>query len=120
VNTPFQYREPSDPGVDILMRIIRLPALFRRIYAWYLRHIRRDPITAGLVLGLSRKTTTEHYALVAKREAYRARFYQAWNQAGLDFVLTVPNAMPALPLGGMRNSIGSVGYSFLFNIVGAN
>lgn len=74
-------------------------------------------MTAGLVSGLSQKTTAENYALVAKREAYRAKFHEAWNQAGVDFVLTVPNAMPALPLGGMGNSLGSIGYTFLFNLV---
>ena len=105
--------------MDILLRITRLPSIFRTIYAWYLRHIRRDPIAAGLVSGLSRKTTAEHFALVTKREGYRARFHEAWNQAGIDFLLTVPNATPALPLGGSVNSIGSVGYSFLFNLVSA-
>ena len=59
----------------------------------------------------------EHFALVAERESYRAKFHEAWNQSGVDFLVTVPNAMPALPLGGMRNSIGSVGYTFLFNMV---
>ena len=114
---PFQFCEPNDPGVARLLRIIWLPKLLRAVYAWYLRHIRCDPITADLVVGLSRKTSAQHYTLVARREAYRARFHQAWSDSGVDFVLTVPNAMPALPLGGMKNSVASCGYSFLFNLL---
>ena len=114
---PFQFLEPNDPGVNILLCIAGLPSIFRKIYVWYLHYIRRDPMAAGLVSGLSRKTVAEHFALVTKREDYRARFHKEWNKEGFDFLLTVPNAMPAFPLGGMGNSIGSVGYSFLFNLV---
>ncbi|KAF8579665.1 amidase signature enzyme [Ramaria rubella] len=114
---PFQFREPNDPFVHMVRRILLLPRILRTMYSWYLRYIRRDPITAGLVKVISRKTTVEQFGLVAQREGYRAKFHEAMKNAGVDFLLTVPNAMPALPLGGMKNSAGSIGYSFIFNLL---
>ena len=32
-------------------------------------------------------------------------------------ILTVPNAMPALPHGAMKDAVSSCGYTFLFNMV---
>ncbi|KIJ42425.1 hypothetical protein M422DRAFT_208930 [Sphaerobolus stellatus SS14] len=117
VMKPFQFKEPNDPGVIRLLKVLRLSSIVRTLYCWYLRYIRRDEITAGLIAGLYKKTTTEHYALVAQREGYRFRCFEAWQDAGIDFLLTVPNALPAIPLGGMKHGIGNVGYTFLFNIL---
>ncbi|KAF8526593.1 amidase signature domain-containing protein [Hysterangium stoloniferum] len=117
VMRPFQFLEPNDPGLHKVIKLLRLPSIIRTLYTWYYRYIRRDPITAGLISGMYRKTTAEHYGLVAQREGYRARFFEAWQEARIDFLLTVPNATPALPLGGMKNTIASIGYSFLFNIL---
>jgi len=117
VMKPFLFMEPNDPGVVTLLRLIRLPWIFRKVYTWYLRYFRRDEITAGLVEVISKKTTTEHYALVAQREAYRFRFFEAWQESEIDFLLTVPNPLPAVPLDGMSDSMMTLGYTFLFNIV---
>lgn len=117
VMRPFQFLEPNDTGVSVFLRILRLPKILRRLYAWYCHYIRRDPILAGLIRVLSPKTTTEQFALVARREAYRAKFFQAWKESDIDFLLTVPHSLPALPHKKSDNSIGSIMYSFLFNIV---
>lgn len=114
---PFQFLEPNDTGVAILLKIIKLPKIVRKLYAWYWQYIRKDPILAGLIRDLGPKTAVEQFVLVARREAYRARFFQTWKESGIDFLLTVPHSMPALPHKGSGNSIGSVMYSFLFNIV---
>lgn len=109
--------EPNDPGMVVLLKLLHLPRIMRAIYCCYLRYIRRDPLTADLVAGLYRKTTTEHFALVAQREAYRMAFFEAWQDAGIDFMLTAPNALPAMPLGGMKYGLGALGYTLLFNLV---
>jgi len=97
-----------------------------KLYAWYYRYIRRDPIYAGLIDGFYEKTVPEYYALIARREDYRNRWFKVWRGAevegrqgdqGVDFILTVPNGLPAVPHGGMRHGWKACGYTFLFNLV---
>ncbi|KAG6334990.1 hypothetical protein ID866_4091, partial [Astraeus odoratus] len=110
VAKPFRSFEGNDAGA----------------YAWYLRYIRRDSIYAGLVENFYEKTVEEYYTLIAQREDYRARWFQLWRGAqvdgslgdnGIDFVLTVPNALPAVPHRGMRHGWKACGYTFLFNLL---
>ena len=107
-------------------RALRLPRFIMKIYSWYLRYIRRDPIYAGLVNDFHEKTLSEYYALIAKREDYRARWFRVWRDTevegglgdkGVDFILTVPNPLPAVPHRGMRHGWKACGYTFLFNLV---
>lgn len=79
--------------------------------------MRRDELFAGLLSGLHKKTVAEHFKLVAAREGYRARWHEAWNTAGIDFLLSAPNALPAVPNGGMKTGWKVCGYTFLFNLV---
>ncbi|EPQ53515.1 amidase signature enzyme [Gloeophyllum trabeum ATCC 11539] len=109
--------ENNDPGMKQAMALYRLPRWLKRIYAWYLRYIRRDDVYAGLVEGWHSKSAQEIFALVAKREEYRARWFDFWNETGIDFVLTCPNAMPAVPHRGMRDAFTNCLYSFLFNLL---
>lgn len=94
-----------------------LPHWLRRLYAWYIRHIKCDALYASFIDTWSRKTVAEYWSLVAKREIYRKRWFDMWQREELDFVLTVPNALPALPHGGVKDGIFACGYTFLFNIV---
>ncbi|GJJ10268.1 hypothetical protein Clacol_004494 [Clathrus columnatus] len=114
---PFQFLEPNDTGVSLLLRVLNLPKLIRKLYAWYWRYIRKDPTLAGLISNFGRKTIIEQYALVVRRESYRAQFYKMWKEADIDFLLTVPHSLPGIPHKGSGKSIGSIMYSFLFNIV---
>jgi len=59
----------------------------------------------------------EYQQLVVQRERYRLDFLQTWIEHGIDILLTVPNATPAVPHGGLGKSFASCGYTFLFNIV---
>lgn len=94
-----------------------LPRFVQKTYIWWVRYIKRDSIYAGLLDGWREKTIAEYWALVAQREAYRAKWFSAWKDAGLDFLLTVPNALPAVPNDGMKYGFKSCGYTFLFNLV---
>lgn len=101
------------------MRWFRLPRVLQRMYVWYVRYIRRDETYAGLLEGWHERTVEEYFGLIAQREGYRERWFDAWNAAGLDFLLTVPNALPAVPHDGMKHGFKACGYSFLFNLVSA-
>lgn len=97
--------------------MLRVPRVLKRLYAWYLRYIRRDALYAGLIEAWHEKTVEEYLALVAHREAYREQWFDMWDAHKLDFVLTVPNALPAVPHGGMKEGFKACGYTFLFNVV---
>ncbi|KAH7904205.1 amidase signature enzyme [Hygrophoropsis aurantiaca] len=134
-SAPLFSFEPNDAGMVPAFRGFRLPRVVMRLYAWYHRYIRRDPIYAGLVEGWHTKTVPEFWALIAKREAYRGRWFGVWRgtkvgrvgvtagadglpeDEGVDFILTVPNALPAVPHKGMRHGWKACGYTFLWNLL---
>lgn len=99
------------------MLMFAVPRWMKRLYAWYLRYIRGDKLYAGLVEVWHEKRITDYWPLVAKREDYRKRWFDMWQKEDLDFVLTVPNALPAVPHGGMKEGFKACGYTFLFNLV---
>ena len=63
------------------------------------------------------KDGQEFYALAAQREKYKLKWHDWWTEQELDFLLTVPNAMPAMKHDGGKLGWKSCGYSFLFNVV---
>jgi Asp-tRNA(Asn)/Glu-tRNA(Gln) amidotransferase A subunit family amidase len=113
----FRTGETNDRGAAQMSFWANLPSPIRYIYYLYVRYIRRDPIWAGLLRHFGAKSSAETWKWVAKREAYRARFHAWWNEQSLDFLLTPPNATPAVPHGGMHDAVSSCGYTFLFNLV---
>ena len=82
-----------------------------------MRYILRDPLYAAGLSAMHTKSVPELYKVVAKREMYRKRWADAWDEAGVDFVLTAPNALPAVPHGGMKKGWKICGYTVLFNLV---
>lgn len=117
VTRPMRYGEWNDLGVQQARIMFALPRWVKRLYAWYIRHVRKDEVYAGLVENWYEKSVEEYLGLIAKREDYRARWFEMWNAEGLDFVLTVPNSLPAVPHGGMKQGWKACGYTFLFNLV---
>jgi len=114
---PMRVFESNDPGVQQALAMFRTPRFIKRIYAWYLRYIRGDEIYAGLIENWFEKSVPEYLALVSKREAYREQWFEFMRDQALDFVLTVPNSLPAVPHGGMKEGFKACGYTFLFNIL---
>ncbi|OBZ77619.1 Acetamidase [Grifola frondosa] len=114
---PIRWGEWNDTGVVQALRMFRVPGFIRRLYAWYLRHIKQDALYATLVENWYEKSVPEYMALVARREGFRERWYNMMREQALDFVLTVPNALPAVPHGGMREGWKACGYTFLFNML---
>lgn len=114
---PIGTVESNDIGMHQASIWFSLPWPLQCLYVWWVRHVRRDEIYAGLLEGWREKSIAEYYTLVARREDYRARWHEAWARSGIDFLLTVPNALPAVPHGGMKYGFKVCGYSFLFNLV---
>ncbi|KAJ8481355.1 hypothetical protein ONZ51_g6055 [Trametes cubensis] len=114
---PIRWGETNDPGVREARIAFALPRFMKRLYAWYLRYIRHDDTYAGLVENCSEKTVEQYLGLIAKREGYREQWFEKLKNEAIDFVLTVPNALPATPHGGMKSGFKGCGYTFLFNIL---
>ncbi|KAL8907209.1 MAG: hypothetical protein Q9171_005961, partial [Xanthocarpia ochracea] len=119
---PFRTFERNDPGASLLSLFASLPFPFRYIHYLWTKYIRKDPFWAELSYGIRERTVREQWELVAQREAYKASWHQWWqdqeneDRKKLDVILTVPNATPAVPHGGMRDALASCGYTFLFNL----
>ncbi|KAK9467686.1 amidase signature domain-containing protein [Lipomyces arxii] len=109
--------EPYDKGVTKFLHVERFPRWIKKIWAWLYLKVKGDKVIYTMLKDWNEKTMTEYMALVWEREGYRNQFYKAWKSSGIDFLVTVPNATPALPHNGMFQSFGSVGYSSLFNLV---
>ncbi|KAI1074892.1 amidase [Whalleya microplaca] len=113
----FRFGEWDDPGADQMDWLMRLPRPFKFIYYLWVKYIRRDDVWAGLIKDWREKTAFENWKLVAKREAYKNKWFDWWNSVDIDFMLTPPNATPAVPHDGMKEAVSSCGYTFLFNIL---
>lgn len=109
--------EWNDPGADQLDWLMRLSRPLKYIYYLWVKYVRRDDVWAGLVKDWHQKSAYENWQLVAKREAYRGRWFEWWNKVDIDFILAPTNATPAVPHDGMKDAVSSCGYTFLFNVV---
>ncbi|KAG6860721.1 hypothetical protein C0995_008164 [Termitomyces sp. Mi166 len=109
--------ESNDTGVVQALRMASLPCWIKRLYIWYVRYIKRDEIYAGILDGFHERNVYDYWPLVAKREDYRRRWFEMLQEQKIDFVLTVPHSMPALPHNGMKDGVKSFGYTLLFNLL---
>ena len=114
----FRTGEWNDPGAAQMSFYMNLPRPLKYLHYLWVRYVRRDPIWAGLLRHFHPKAAAEQWKWVAKRESYKARWHEWWRtEAQMDFLLTPPNATPAVPHDGMKDAISSCGYTFLFNLV---
>ncbi|KAH8596592.1 amidase signature domain-containing protein [Bisporella sp. PMI_857] len=114
----FRFGEWEDLGAQQMSFLMGLPSPLTWLYYFWVKYVRRDEIWAGLIKDWKSKSSYEQWKLVAKREAYKARFHEWWQQdAKIDFMITPPNATPAVPHDGMKDAVGSCGYTFLFNLL---
>ena len=109
--------EVSDAGVKQLAKIFRLPAFVRKIYTWWHRYVKRDEIWAGLVEDWKVMNVAEQWKLVAQRESMRMVWHEYLKSRQIDFIITPVNALPAVPAGGMAETVASCGYAFLWNLL---
>ncbi|KAI9861378.1 MAG: hypothetical protein M1813_005275 [Trichoglossum hirsutum] len=110
--------EWNDPGAAQMSFYMRIPRPLKYLHYLWVRYVRRDKIWAGLLKDWHEKSMSEYWKLTSRREAYKARWHEWWEQeAKLDFLITVPNATPAVPHDGMKQAVSSCGYTFLFNLL---
>ncbi|KAF9525240.1 amidase signature enzyme [Crepidotus variabilis] len=114
---PIRAFETNDPGVAYSFRVFGLPSFLRKLYAFYVRYIKGDEIFAGLLDTWHAKDVQHFWRLVAEKEAYKQQWFEFWQEQELDFVLTVPNALPAVPHNGMKEGFAACGYTFLWNVL---
>ena len=114
----FRTGEWEDPGAKQMSFLMSLPSPFKWLYYAWVKYVRRDEIWAGLIKDWKAKSAYEQWQFVTKREAYKARFHDWWEQeAKIDFMITPPNATPAVPHDAMKDAVSSCGYTFMFNLV---
>ena len=114
----FRTGEWSDAGAAQLSFYMKIPKPIKYLYYLWVKYVRQDPAWAGLLETFHEKSAFEQWKWVAKREAYKVRWHAWWqDEANIDFLLTPPNATPAVPHDGMKNAVSNCGYTFLFNLV---
>jgi len=113
----FRTGEWNDPGAAQMNVYAAIPIPFKYLYYLWVKYVRRDNVWAGLLENFHKKSAYEQWKWVAKREAYKAEWHTWWQEAKLDFMITPPNATPAVPHDGMKDAVSSCGYTFLFNLL---
>lgn len=115
----FRTGETDDAGAAEMNFYMELPRFARYLHYLWVKYVRRDDLWAGLLKDFGPKTAAENWKLVSKREAFKETWKKWWGEqdGGMDFLLSVPNATPAVPHGGMKDAVSSCGYTFLFNLV---
>lgn len=115
----FRTGEANDPGAARLGFYAALPKPIRYLHYLYVRYIKGDPLWASLLRYFGHLSAFQQWSWVAKREAFRATWFEWWNQPeqSFDFIICPANATPALPHGAMHDAVSSCGYTFLWNLL---
>lgn len=120
-----QLRAPLGPGGEGLtpasmeiLSLLQLPKFLKWMLSAITSLTSADRITAALLKLMHTKTIMEERANIVARDEYRRRWAERWREEGLDFVITVPMALPALQHGeSLQTSLIGAGYTFLFSLV---
>jgi len=105
----------TPPAMGIL-DLLNLPKFFKKILSYFTRS--SDPISSQLYDVMHGKTVVEDRNNVVARDRYRAEWHKKWTEEGLDFVLTVPMALPACENDtSEKTTLMSAGYTFLFSLL---
>ncbi|KAK8193794.1 amidase signature domain-containing protein [Phyllosticta capitalensis] len=114
----FRTGEWIDAGAAQLSFYVRLPRPLKYLHYLWVKYVQRDALWADLLRGWHERSAYEQWKLVAQREAYKAKWHAWWrDEAKMDFMITPPNATPAVPHDGMKQAVSSCGYTFLFNLL---
>lgn len=114
----FRTGEWNDPGASQMVFYMNLPRPIKYVYYLWVKYVKRDDIWAGLLRDFHAKSAHEYWQLAGRREAYKNNFFNWWSEeAKMDFMITPPNATPAVPHEAMHDAVSSCGYTFLFNLV---
>lgn len=117
--SPTQRGEWNDRGAEQIRYYMSLPRPVKYIHYLWIRYVKRDPIWASLLRGFHPLSAFENWKWVAKRETFRAKWFDWLTAEGqqFDFLICPVNATPALPHDAMHDTVSSCGYTFLFNLL---
>jgi len=108
--------ETISPAAKSILDLLQLPRIIKTILAFFVRS--SDPMASQLYGIMHPKTSVQDRESIVARDVYRAEWHETWTEEGLDFVLTVPHAFPALENGtSEQTTLMSAGYTLLFNLV---
>lgn len=125
---PLHWTERTSPPTHHVLTLLKLPKFIKSILSYILGSrvlsfifgfgSKPDPLSAELYSILHTKTVMEERRLVHQRDLYRAKWHRQLIEEGIDFILTVPHALPALENGGSeRATLMSAGYTFIFSLL---
>ncbi|TBU28525.1 amidase signature enzyme [Dichomitus squalens] len=124
VTDPLRSGEYISPALRTVRLILRLPLWLKKLQAtllrWFSRPWGRNDAWASLTEVFHPKTALEERRLVVALEAYKAAWHEAWKRERLDFVLTAPHALPAVPRdpkASDKATLVSANYAFLYNVL---
>ncbi|KAF8628053.1 hypothetical protein AX17_006057 [Amanita inopinata Kibby_2008] len=110
-----------------VLDLLSLPRLLKTFLARLLRSLpnwlRRlsggvDHIAVDFHEIMRSRSVCEERKIVCAREEYRAAWHEKWISEGLDFVLTVPHAFPAVAHDASeKTTLMSAGYTFIFSLL---
>ncbi|KAF4975232.1 hypothetical protein FZEAL_7939 [Fusarium zealandicum] len=117
VKSFFRWGEWNDRGAAQMTFYFNLPRPIKYLHYLWVKYVRRDPIWAGLLRDWHPQSGSEIWQLNAKRELYKRRWFDWWDNSGIDCLIAPPNATPAVPHKGMHDACSSCGYTFMFNLL---
>ncbi|KAI0646387.1 amidase signature enzyme [Trametes meyenii] len=116
--------EYVNPALLTVRFLLQLPLWLKKLGAaflrWFSRPQGRNDAWASLIEIFHPRSALEERKLVIERDAYRAAWHTAWHSAGLDLLLTVPHALPAVPkepAASDKATLVSANYAFLYNVL---
>ena len=115
ITNALSPNEKINPAAKSILDLLQLPKFIKKILAFFVRS--SDPMASQLYDIMHSKTAVQDREAIVARDVYRAEWHKKWTEEGLDFVLTVPHAFPALENGSSeQTTLMSAGYTLLFNL----
>ena len=116
IRNALSPNESITPAAKSILDLLQLPRIIKKIFSFFLRS--SDPMASQLYGIMHPKTAVQDRKSIVARDVYRAEWHRKWMEEGLDFVLMVPHAFPALENGTSEQmTLMSAGYTLLFNLV---
>ncbi|KAK2683537.1 hypothetical protein RAB80_001483 [Fusarium oxysporum f. sp. vasinfectum] len=117
VKSFFRWGEWNDRGAAQMSLYFSLPRPVKYLHYLWVKYVRGDAIWAGLLRNWHPQSGYEIWQLNAKRELYKRKWFEWWDNSGVDCLIAPPNATPAVPHRGMHDACSSCGYTFMFNLL---
>jgi len=114
IKSALSPNETITPAAKSILDLLQLPRILKKILSFFIRS--KDPMASQLYNIMHPKTCVQDRQSIMARDVYRAEWHEKWTEEGLDFVLTVPHAFPALENGSSEQTLMSAGYTLLFNL----